>query len=145
MEGDDAPEQGFKAFRLAASNFKIWEGTEGEEDADAIAAQLELFADNFLPDATSENILFEILLKAGYDLNVPCEEINIGGHPVYSIADGQHLICLERNITRETVDGMIERKPAGVICLDEAFHGDDALLTNTLLQMQDAEIIFQTI
>jgi adenine-specific DNA-methyltransferase len=136
---------GFKAFRLAASNFKIWESKDDEADADAIAAQLELFADNLLPDATSEDILFEILLKAGYDLNVPREEISIGGHPVFSIAGGQHFICLEREITRETLDGMIERKPTGVICLDEAFHGDDALLTNTLLQMQDADIVFQTI
>ena len=85
------------------------------------------------------------MIKAGYDLNVPREEITIAGQSVYSIAGGQHLICLERDISREALDGMIERKPAGVICLDEAFHGDDALLTNTLLQMQDAAIRFQTI
>ena len=144
LESGHAPDRGFKALRLAASNFKIWEGAEGK-DGDAIAAQLELFADNLLPGATTEDILFEILLKAGYDLNVPCNEISIAGHRVYSVADGLHLICLERDITREAVDAIIKLNPVGVICLDKAFHGDDALLTNTLLQMQDAEIIFQTI
>ncbi len=142
---DEEQDRGFKALRLTASNFKIWEGREGEADEDAIAAQLELFADNLLPDATPEDILFEILIKSGYDLNVPREEISIAGQPVYSIAEGESFICLEREINRETLEGMIERKPKSVICLDEAFHGDDALLTNTLLQMQDADINFHTI
>jgi len=143
--GDTKRNRGVKVFRLAASNFKIWEDGNLEEDADAVAAQLELFADNLLPDATPEDILFEILIKAGYDLNVSREEITVAGQSVYSIAEGRQLVCLERDITRETLAGMIARKPEGVICLDEAFHGDDALLTNTLLQMQDAGIRFQTI
>lgn len=138
-------DRGFKAFRLAASNFKIWEDEGGEADADAVAAQLELFADNLLPDAASEDILFEILIKAGYDLNVPREEITIAGQSVDAIAGGDLLVCLERDIRRETLAGMMGRKPQGVICLDEAFHGDDALLTNTLLQMQDAGIRFHTV
>ena len=138
-------ERGFKAFRLAASNFKIWEDEGGETDAEAVAAQLELFADNLLPDAPPEDILFEILLKAGYDLNVSREEIVIAGQSVYAIAGEALLICLERTITHEALAGLIARKPQGVVCLDEAFHGDDALLTNTLLQMQDAGIRFHTV
>ena len=138
-------DRGFKAFRLAASNFKIWDDEGGDSDADTVAAQLELFANNLLPDAAPEDILFEILIKAGYDLNVAREEIVIAGQSVYAVAGGDLLVCLERDITRQTLTGMIERKPKGVICLDEAFHGDDALLTNTLLQMQDADIRFHTV
>jgi len=138
-------DRGFKALRLAASNFKIWDDEGGDSDADTVAAQLELFANNLLPDAAPEDILFEILLKAGYDLNVSREEIVIAGQSVYAIAGEAMLICLERQITREALAGMIARKPQGVVCLDEAFHGDDALLTNTLLQMQDADIRFHTV
>lgn len=145
LDGDATTDVGFKALRLTASNFKTWEAGEGESDAEAIAARLDLFVANLLPDATPENILFEILIKAGYDLNVDREEIRVGGQAVYSVGGGEHLICLERDLRRETLAGMIERKPRNVICLDEAFHGDDALLTNTLLQMQDAGILFQTI
>ena len=145
LPGDEnTPDRGFKAFTLAASNFKIWED-EQQTDQDAIARQLELFADNLLPDAAPENILFEILLKAGFDLNISRTEIMVAGHPVQSIAGGHLLVCLERVLSRAVVDGMIAQKPSSVICLDEAFHGDDALLTNTLLQMQDGGIIFQTI
>ena len=145
MSGDMKQDRGFKAFRLAASNFKIWDDDGGEKDEEALARQLELFADNLLPESTPENILFEILLKAGYDLNVSREEVEIDGHSVYSIGGGDLLVCLERTISAEIVSGMIALKPQSVICLDEAFHGDDALLTNTLLQMQDADIRFQTI
>ena len=143
-ENDIMPDRGFKAFRLAASNFKIWED-EQQTDLDAIARQLELFADNLLPDATPENILFEILLKAGYDLNVSREAITLAGQSVQSVAGGALLVCLERRVDRDVLEAMIARKPTSVICLDEAFHGDDALLTNALLQMQDAGILFQTI
>lgn len=141
----DKQDRGFKAFRLAASNFKIWQGAEGAGDDDALSAQLDLFAENLLPEASPESVLFEILLKSGYDLNAPREEILVAGQAVSSIAGGQLLICLERNISRETLQGMIRLDPAGVVCLDEAFHGDDALLTNFVLQMQDADIIFNTI
>ena len=139
-------DRGFKAFRLTRSNFKIWEGAEGRDDADGLAQQLELFADNLLPDATPENILFEILLKTGCDLNVSREEITVADQKAYAVG-GSLIVCLERKLSRATLDAIIahDLKPATVICLDEAFHGDDALLTNTLLQMQDADILFQTI
>ena len=138
-------DSGFKAFRLDASNFKIWGDEDGATNELAITQQLELFADNLLPDATPESILFEILLKSGYDLNISREEIVVAGQSVQSIADGSLLVCLGRSLSREAVEGLIARAPKNVICLDEAFHGDDALLTNTLLQMQNVGIIFQTI
>ncbi len=143
---EGAPQDlGFKALTLAASNFHIWQGTNMGADAGAIAAQLELFADNLQPDAADEDILFEILLKAGYDLNVQREVINVHGHPAHSIADGQCIICLAREIDREAVDAIIARQPEVASFLDAAFHGNDALLTNTLLQMQGASIHFHTI
>lgn len=64
---------------------------------------------------------------------------------MYRIADGALLACLEPDITRETVAGIVTLKPRSVVCLDSAFGGDDALLTNAELQMRDNDIQFQTI
>ncbi len=139
------PDRGFKAFRLASSNFKIWDGGAAGQDQEEISRQLALFADNVLPDASPEGILFEILIKGGYELSVPREEILVAGHPVTSVSGGSLLACLERPVTRALLDGMIALAPKQVVCLDEAFHGDDSLLTNIVLQMKDAGVEFRTI
>jgi adenine-specific DNA-methyltransferase len=40
---------------------------------------------------------------------------------------------------------MIERKPQQVLCLDNAFKGNDQLKTNTVLEMQSHDIKFHTV
>ncbi len=139
------PDRGFKAFRLASSNFKIWDGGAAGQDQEEVSRQLALFADNVLPDASPEGILFEILIKGGYELSVPREEILLAGHPVTSVSGGSLLVCLERPVTRALLDGMIALAPKQVVCLNKAFHGDDSLLTNIVLQMKDAGVEFRTI
>jgi adenine-specific DNA-methyltransferase len=160
------PDRGFKVFKLTASCFKIWNGAEAAEDADALAAQLAAFADNLQPDARPLDVLFELLLKTGQDLNAKREAILLpspvlgvpdgfivrgegaggeGSRTVYRVADGALLLCLEPDVTQETLRAMIALKPQAVLVLDTAFHGDDALLTNTELEMQAAGIQFQTV
>jgi len=145
LEGDAAPDRGFKVFRLCASNFKIWDGAQAATDADALAGQLAAFADNLQPDSRPADVLFEILLKAGYDLNARRETLSIAGQTVHSMEGGALLVCLEPEVSRETLRGMAALKPRSVICLDTAFHGNDALLTNAELEMQDNGIQFQTV
>jgi len=45
---------------------------------------------------------------------------------------------------RETLRGMMGLKPEQILCLDQAFHGDDLLKTNTVLEMKSHEIIVHT-
>ena len=142
------PDLGFKAFRLTASNFKIWDGDQAAQTPDALAAQLQAFASNLHDDAEPESVLFEILLKCGLpdiDLCAKRETLTIAGQTVTCIADGALVICLEPDITRETILGIVALKPQSVVCLDSAFGGDDALLTNAELQMRDNDIQFQTV
>ena len=142
------PDLGFKAFTLTASCFKIWDGEQAAQNPDALPAQLQAFTDNRKPDADAEAILFEILLKCGLpgvDLNSRRETVFLAGQTVYRIADGALLVCLEPDITRETLAGIVALKPRSVVCLDSAFGGNDALLTNAELQMRDNDIQFQTV
>ena len=44
----------------------------------------------------------------------------------------------------ETLRGIIERKPKGVICLDVAFVGNDQFKTNIVLEMKSHGIEFHT-
>jgi len=59
---------GFKVLKLDNSNFKQWQQIEGK-DAKALAEQMKLFVDPVSESATIENMVYELLLKSGKDLN----------------------------------------------------------------------------
>src|SRR5690606_16327571 len=59
---------GFKVLKLEDSNFKQWQQIEGK-DAKALAEQMKLFVDPVSESATIENMVYELLLKSGKDLN----------------------------------------------------------------------------
>ncbi|WP_066638626.1 site-specific DNA-methyltransferase [Desulfolucanica intricata] len=142
---DTKQDRGFKVFKLTSSNFKIWDAAEASRDADELAKQLTLFADNLKTDRSQLDILYEILIKAGLPLTTKVERITAGGQHVFSVADGQLLVCLEQVIYRETLRGMLKLQPRQVICLDTAFHGQDKLKTNTVLEMKSHDIQFRTV
>lgn len=130
---------GFKVLKLAASNFKQWQQIEGK-DAKALAEQMKLFVDPVSESATIENMVYELLLKSGKDLNSRIEKKG----SFYKI-NGTELILLLEKATQEIIDEVIIEKPIKVIALDKLFKGNDQLKTNTVLQMKDAGIEFKTI
>lgn len=141
---------GFKAFGLSSSNFKLWDASTGSKDADGLAKQLELYADNLLLDRSQDDILYEVILKAGQPLTAKIEKIEVAGQQVFSIG-GAMLICLEDPIKEETLVGMLEYQPAIMVALDKAFHGNDQLKTNIKLQAEatgeseQSRVLFKTV
>jgi len=123
---------GFRAFRLDRSNFAVWNGSTSENGSDSIARQLDLYSDHLSPDASQEDILFEVLLKAGFGLSERVNSKTIGGKKVFSVSDGALLICLEDEVTREMIDAVAEAEPMQFICLDKAFKGNDQLKANAV-------------
>jgi len=99
---------GCRVLKLTSSNFKIWDGDDAPTDADALADQLQLFADHVLPDRSEQDILYELMLKAGLPLTAKIEKKNVADETAYSIADGLLLICLANPITQECLRAMIE-------------------------------------
>ena len=130
---------GFKVLKLEDSNFKQWQQIEGK-DAKAIAEQMKLFVDPVSENATIENMVYELLLKSGKDLNSRIEKKEC----FYKI-NGIELVLLLEKATQEIIDAVIAVKPVKVIALDKLFKGNDQLKTNTVLQMKDAGIEFKTI
>jgi adenine-specific DNA-methyltransferase len=141
----------FKAFQLTSSNFKLWDASAGSKDADGLAKQLELYADNLLPGRSQDDILYEVILKAGQPLTAKIEKIEIAEQQVFSIDGGAMLICLEDPIKEETLVGMLEYQPAVMVALDKAFHGNDQLKTNIKLQAEatgeseQSRVLFKTV
>lgn len=134
---------GFKAFRLEESNFKPWRGKF--KDAAELEKELTLFVNNVRDGAGSEDILYELILKAGLDVNVPVETKKKGGKTYYRLDGGRLIVCLEEKITQGLVDAMLAEKPQQLITLDRAFAGNDQLKTNTALQLEAEKIEFKVI
>jgi adenine-specific DNA-methyltransferase len=128
-------DDGFRAFRLAESSFAVWNGN-GSVNEEEIVHQLELHIEHTLPGRSSEDILFEILLKSGFPLTTKFESLTLSGMTVYSVAEGAMLICLEKELTQEAIKAIADRKPERVVCLDEGFAGNDQLKTNAVQIMK---------
>lgn len=133
------PDLGFKVFKLADSNFKQWRKIRGSE-TEAWQQQMMEFIDPVAENATVDNMVYELLLKSGKDLNS-----TIDYKDGYYAVNGRELILMLESATRETVDAVLASRPEKVIALDRLFEGNDQLKTNTVLQMKDAGITFMTI
>jgi len=121
---------GVRYFRLTASCFRRWDGQTSGLGEGHLLYKIASHANVIQPEATEDQILFELLLNDGFPLTVPIEPQNIAGKRVYSVADGRLLICLEPAVTQALMDALAEIAPPRLICLDAAFQGQDELKAN---------------
>lgn len=95
--GNDELDIGFKVFKLDSSNLEKW-------DPDYNNIQQSLTIDQIKKDRTNEDLIYEIMLKYGIDLTLPIEEID----NIYSIGFGALIVCLSDNITKDSVNKILE-------------------------------------
>ncbi|HGY2267719.1 site-specific DNA-methyltransferase [Morganella morganii] len=141
---------GFKVLKLTTSCFKDWQAN-ANSSIEQIQAQLELSVNNIVAGKGQHEILFEILLKAGFEPTESIESINLNGKTVFSVANRALLICLEDQLTAELTDAVIALEPMQFICLDKGFRGNDQLKANTAQafrarsQDSEAEMVFKVV
>jgi adenine-specific DNA-methyltransferase len=120
---------GFKVFELSKSNIKKW-----QMDTDNLEEQLSLIKDNFEPGTTPLDIVYEIMLKQGIDLNHSIREYNQGYSTIYDIDFGSMFVVLGDAIESNVADFIIEQrneddtKNTVVVFQDEKFVSDSAKL-----------------
>ena len=144
---------GFRVFKLDRSNFRLWDGSQPGDAPEKIARQLELHEQHIDPNATPEDILYELLLKAGFPLTTKVEKVEMAGKEVFSISDGALLICLQDEITTELITAMADANPLQVICLDSGFKNNDQLKANAVQTFKvrnrgkdkESSIVFRTV
>jgi adenine-specific DNA-methyltransferase len=119
---------GFRAFRLAESKFRNW---DSETDA-FLTEELDFFVDNISSTATDEQVVHEIMLKAGIRLDTDLRRVEIAGEDVYLAMDGLFVTSAARKITQELIDGLLALHPwpAQVALLDAGFGSNDSLKLN---------------
>ena len=134
---------GFKVFKLAESGFKQWR-QPGQADTEALQRKLSLNIDSVLSRTSSENLLYELMLRMG--LKLTCK-VSFSDD-VYFVEDedtgGLYAFLLER-VDQGLIDAVLAKHPVKVAVLDRLFEGDDALKSNTVLQMKDAGVMFECV
>ena len=134
---------GFKVFKLAESGFKQWR-QPADTDAESLQGELLLNIDSVLSETSSENLLYELMLRMG--LKLTCK-VSFSDD-VYFVEDGDtgglYAFLLER-VDQGLIDAVLAKHPVKVAALDRLFEGDDALKSNTVLQMKDAGVMFECV
>ncbi len=142
---------GFRVYKLDSSCFKQWDGQIADIAERQLVLKLESHANHVDGNAKAEDILCELLLKDGFTLTVPIEQLSLETKKVFSVAEGALLICLELQLTQEVMDAMAALDPARVIVLDAGFQNNDQLKANAVQTFKarardkESAIVLQTV
>ena len=131
---------GFKVFKLDSTNIKEWD-TDTENLQQSLLDSIE----NIKSDRSSLDVLYEILLKYGLDLNIPIEE----NKDFYSIGGGSLLVSLNKEINNEVINSICEEYKklqeidkefkTTVILRDNSFVNDE-VKTNAIKKLEQVGI-----
>ncbi len=131
---------GIKVFKLDETNIRPWDA-----DFDNLELVLQQATDSIKPDRSSEDVLYEIFLKYGYDLTTPVETKTVSGKKVFVVGAGALIVCLDDEITGETVEGIAKLKEeldpetTQVVFKDAGF-SDSNVKTNAIQILKQAGI-----
>jgi adenine-specific DNA-methyltransferase len=123
----DKIDLGFKSFKLSPSNYRIWREITSEDDPEILLAQSKLFAEKPLMDGyEKQNVVQEISLKEGYDLNAKMEQTG----DIWTITDGEKklVITFAEKVTKPDVEKLGLQKTDTFVCFDNAL--DDTAKIN---------------
>ena len=140
LRRSDFDKSGFKVFNLDQTNIRTWDA-----DFDSLEQVLQQATESIKSDRSSEDVLYEIFLKYGYDLTTPIETETINGNQVYIVGAGALIVCLDDEITIETVEGIAKLKEeldpetTQVVFKDTGF-SDSNVKTNAILTLKQVGI-----
>ncbi|UQZ88018.1 site-specific DNA-methyltransferase [Deltaproteobacteria bacterium Smac51] len=146
FEGETKPDLdvGFKVFKLDSSNNQVWDTSPITSDqVPLLEERLNSMVERVKRDRTDLDMVYEIMLKLGIPLTESVTALDMDGKKIYSVReDSLILICLDKNITTETVEKMAALAPARIIFGQDCFP-DVSALSNAKLSLRDAGIQFK--
>lgn len=131
---------GFKYLELDRTNIRPWDA-----DFDNLEEMLRQATESIKADRSSEDVLYEILLKYGIELTVPVEVEIVNGKQVFVIGAGALIVCLEDGITSGVVEGIAKLKEnldpetTQVVFKDAGF-ADSNVKTNAIQILKQAGV-----
>jgi adenine-specific DNA-methyltransferase len=135
-------DDGFKVFKIEDSNFKVWNTNVKTEEE--LKQQILDFENNVLDGAKEEDLLFELLMKNGLELNAKIEKRVSDGKAYFAINSDELVICLDEMSLPAFME-LLKTRPKKVVLLDRAFVGSDELKANILLRAEDEGVEVRTV
>ena len=83
------------------SNIRSWNSKPEKLEGELLAA-----VDHIEPDRTEQDLLYELLLKLGFDLCTPIDTRAIGGNRVHAVGAGTLFVCLEEKGVGEEYEAL---------------------------------------
>lgn len=131
---------GFKVFKLDKTNILPWDA-----DFENLEYIIKQSTQSIMDDRTSEDVLYEILLKYGYELTASVDKKVINENTIFVVAEGSLFVCLDDQISLETVEIIVRLKEeydpemTQVVFKDEGFTSD-IVKTNAIQILKQADI-----
>jgi len=119
---------GFRAYRLDRSATARPQG-ETDELVFDVGPGVPL-------DRDDEALLAEVLLARGFDLVTDTKWVGVEGAKAADVADGALLACFARSLTSEQFEALVDREPAQLVLLEEAFGANDEVKINALQHLK---------
>ena len=111
---------GLKVFKLAKSNYRIWNDYNGK-DTTNLKKQMKLFKNSLVAKYNDMDVIYECILKEGLELNCKIKQILKKPNIVYKIKGEKILhICLDKTISDSTITTLNFSSEDIFVCLDIA-------------------------
>jgi adenine-specific DNA-methyltransferase len=82
------------------------------------------FISNIKEDRTPEDLLTQVILDLGLELNLPIEKKEILGNTVFIVQTNALVACFDKNIKFQIIDEIAELKPFKAVFRDASFKDD---------------------
>lgn len=120
------PDIGFRVFKLDESGIER-----------SPSGQLTV---NLRKEGRSDlDIIFEVMLKWGYELTYPIKKVEFAGYECYSVAEGDLICCMQPGLTVDALEAIAAEQPRRVFIMDSVFEGSDSLKLDALAIFKHAE------
>lgn len=111
---------GFRVFRLDESNYEEVSKSPKDYEQDTLG----LFANNIKADRTDLDLLFGAMLAWGVTLDLPMTSETVDGCTIYTVNNGDLVVCFSESITDNVVKAMAAKMPLRVLFRDSCFIQD---------------------
>jgi adenine-specific DNA-methyltransferase len=144
-EQDRVIDIGFKSFKLNYSNFAQWDANSIDGNEKRLEQQLFEQVENVLPGRSSQDVLFELILKSRFELTTTVELATVANCQVWKVAGGELLAVIDSGLSIEVIREIASWRPASVVILDRCFVGDDSLKANARKILEDSKVELKTV
>lgn len=121
-----AGDTGFRAYKLAGSNFLEWNPAHTTDSTDLFKRIQAHLPDYTLQDRSEQDILWEMLLKDGWTLDAPLESFTSDGVPFYGLNGRSRVASTAKSISLKALETLLlsDDCPTQITVLDRALSDD---------------------